>query len=452
MTADKIKLAFVVNDVATEQDNYSTIRFARRAVARGHQVALIGLGDFIYDWEEGICAMATLSKISEFEDDTDYLAHLQNTGMDRTRIALSDWDILMLRSDPAEELVARSWAPSSSLLFAQLASLQRTIVLNDPRHLTDAVNKTYFQGFPASVRPETMITREPKEVRRFLDAHGGKGVIKPLQGSGGQGVFLLDKKNRQNLNQITEAVIRDGYAIVQEYLPAAADGDLRIITLNGRPLKVDDTYASLRRFSQTEDHRSNISAGGGYEMMAPDENALAIAEIVGPKLIDDGMYLTGLDIVGDKMIELNVDTPGGISFMEDLSGVNFSGAIIDDLERKIRLQRQYDGTLTNRILVEASAVPHRLANAFIKCQNDNLSGNNCFTKFCHFEYYSEPSKCPSDRAQPRQHAVPLSKFPPDAMRLRVLGRRKHRRHSGLQAQHAFQRRDRLHEISDCRLA
>ncbi|MEP3157694.1 MAG: hypothetical protein ABJO64_15380 [Nitratireductor sp.] len=57
MTADKIKLAFVVNDVATEQDNYSTIRLARRAVARGHQVALIGLGDFIYDWEEGIPAI-----------------------------------------------------------------------------------------------------------------------------------------------------------------------------------------------------------------------------------------------------------------------------------------------------------------------------------------------------------------------------------------------------------
>jgi len=85
-------------------------------------------------------------------------------------------------------------------------------------------------------------------------------------------------------------------------------------------------------------------------MMAPDENALAIAEIVGPKLIDDGMYLAGLDIVGDKMIELNVDTPGGISFMEDLSGVDFSGAIIDDLERKVRLQCQYGGALSNRQL------------------------------------------------------------------------------------------------------
>ncbi|WP_233998056.1 glutathione synthase [Erythrobacter sp. QSSC1-22B] len=345
-----IKIAFVVNSVATEQDNYTTIRLARKAVARGHEVALIGLGDFIYDWQDGICAMATVSKIAEFKDDTTYLAHLQDSGMERARINLSEYDILMLRSDPATELTTRNWAPSSGLLFAQLASLDSTIVLNDPNQLTDAVNKTYFQGFPETVRPATSITREPDEISRFLDAHGGMGVIKPLQGSGGQGVFLIDEGNRQNLNQIVEAVIRDGYAIVQEYLPAAKKGDLRMITLNGRPLKVADTYACIHRFSQTEDHRSNISAGGGVEMAEPDEVALRIAEIVGPKLIDDGMYLTGLDIAGDKMMEVNVDTPGGLNFMEDLSGVDFSGAILDDLERKVRLQRQYGGTLTNRQL------------------------------------------------------------------------------------------------------
>ncbi len=350
MTKKKISIAFVVNDVAHEQDNYTTIRLARKAVTRGHGVALIGVGDFIYDWQDGICAMATLSKIAEFEDDKTYLAHLQDPEMERSRINLAEYDILMLRSDPAEELIARSWAPSSSLLFAQLASLNNTIVLNDPEHLTDAVNKTYFQGFPEEVRAETTITREPAEVARFLDAHGGKGVIKPLQGSGGQGVFIINKKNRENLNQIVEAVIRDGYAIVQEYLPAAKQGDLRIITLNGRPLQVDGTYACLHRFSQSEDHRSNISAGGGMEMVSPDAAALSIAEIVGPKLIDDGMYLTGLDIAGEKMMEVNVDTPGGLNYMEDLSGVNFSGAILDDLERKVRLRRQYGGTLSNRRL------------------------------------------------------------------------------------------------------
>ncbi|MGB3378938.1 ATP-grasp domain-containing protein [Allopontixanthobacter sediminis] len=347
---ETIKIAFVVNRVATEQDDYTTIRLARKAVARGHTVALIGLGDFIYDWQDGICAMATISKIAKFDDDTTYLAHLQDPKMARERINLSEYDILMLRSDPAAELTTRNWAPSSGLLFAQLASLRNTIVLNDPKQLTDAVNKTYFQGFPEAVRPETSITREPDEISRFLDAHDGKGVIKPLQGSGGQGVFLIDEDNRQNLNQIVEAVIRDGYAIVQEYLPAAKKGDLRMITLNGRPLKVDDTYACIHRFSQTDDHRSNISAGGGVEMVVPDEVALQIAEIVGPKLIDDGMYLTGLDIAGDKMMEINVDTPGGLNFMEDLSGVDFSGAILDDLERKVRLQGQYGGTLTNRQL------------------------------------------------------------------------------------------------------
>jgi len=350
MTDAPIAIAFVVNDVATEMDNYSTIRLARKAAARGHTVALIGLGDFIYDWHDGICAMATMSKVKAFRNDAGYLAHLQDPKNPRERIRLADYDILMLRSDPAEELIARSWAPSSGLLFSQLAALGDTIVLNDPRRLTDAVNKTYFQFFPEAVRPATSITREAAEVHRFLEAHGGKGVIKPLQGSGGQGVFIIDDNNRQNLNQIIEAVTRDGYAIVQEYLPAAAKGDLRMITLNGRPLKVDDTYACIRRVSQTEDHRSNISAGGAAELAVPDEAALRIAEIVGPKLIDDGMYLAGLDIAGDKMMEVNVDTPGGLNYIDDLSGVDFSGVVVRDLERKVRLRRQYGRTLGNRQL------------------------------------------------------------------------------------------------------
>ena len=264
---------------------------------------------------------------------------------------MDDCDVLMLRSDPADELGERDWAPAAGLLFAQLAVDHGVIVLNDPSHLTDAVNKTYFQKFPAAVRPGTLITREPDEVKRFVeDQPEGRAVIKPLQGSGGQGVFILDRDNRQNLNQIIEAVTRDGYAIVQEYLPLAADGDIRMITLNGRPLRVEGTYACLHRFSQSEDHRSNISAGGGVEMVEPTEAMLKVAELAAPKMIEDGMYLCGLDIVGDKMMEINVDTPGGINFLEDMSGVDFCGAILDDLERKVWLQKQYGGRLSNRQL------------------------------------------------------------------------------------------------------
>jgi len=342
-----MKIIFVVNDVATEKDDYTTIRLGRMASARGHDVALIGLGDFIYDASGSVCAMATVPEKKEFGSDADYLAHLQS-GRDKQRVVAKEYDIMMLRSDPAEELINRSWAPSSALLFAQLAAAQGVIVLNDPSKLTDAVNKTYFQHFPEAVRPATCITREEDEVRKFVEDQGGKAVIKPLQGSGGQGVFIIDEDNKQNLNQIIEAVTRDGYAIVQEYLPAAADGDIRMITMNGKPLQVDGVYACLHRFSQTDDHRSNISAGGGSKMIEPTADMLKVAEMAAPKIIADGMYFCGLDIVGDKMMEINVDTPGGLNYMEDDSGVDFSGAILDDLERKVLLQNQYRGTLPNR--------------------------------------------------------------------------------------------------------
>ena len=174
-----MKIVFVVNNVETEQDNYTTIRLARIAAGRGHDVAFISLGDFIYASDGRIAAMATVPKTGDYEDDTAYLAHLQGEAP-RQRILAQDYDIMMLRSDPAKELSTRPWAPASALLFAQLAAAGGTIVLNDPGRLTDAQNKTYFQHFPEDVRPSTCITRDTDEVNAFLDEHGGRGVIKPL--------------------------------------------------------------------------------------------------------------------------------------------------------------------------------------------------------------------------------------------------------------------------------
>ncbi|WP_201769592.1 hypothetical protein [Luteimonas huabeiensis] len=347
MTRAAIAIGFVVNRIETEQDNYTTIRLARTAAARGHRVAVIGLGDFIYDADGRVCARARIPRRGDYADDAALLAELQAEDATSERICVEDLDVLILRSDPAEELEDRPWAPNSGLLFAQLAAAKHVIVLNDPTHLTDAANKTYFQHFPEALRPETCITLNPDEIKAFIAAHGGHGVIKPLQGSGGQSVFVVAPDSEANLNQMIDAVVRDGYAIVQEYLPAAKDGDLRLLTLNGRPLRVDGTYACLRRYSGSGDARSNISAGGRYEAAEPDADALRLAEIAAPKLVRDGMYFAGLDIVGDKMMEINVDTPGGLNMIEDLTGVDFSGHIVADLERKVHLRDQYGRTLRN---------------------------------------------------------------------------------------------------------
>jgi glutathione synthase len=342
-----IKLGFVINDIATEKDYYTTVRLARVAISRGHEVALIGLGGFIYDADGIVRAMAHVPHKPSYKDDAALLADLQADDADTHRISVEALDVLMLRSDPADEVEDRPWAPNSGLLFAQLAALKHVIVLNDPGHLTDASNKTYFQHFPEEVRPVTCITLEAEEIRAFIKARDGYGVIKPLQGSGGQSVFVVTPESQGNLNQMIEAVTRDGYAIVQEYLPKAVDGDLRLITLNGRPMCVEGVYACVHRYNDSGDARSNVNAGGKTRMAQPDADALRLAEIVAPKLIRDGMYLAGLDIVGDKMMEINVDTPGGINMIEDATGVPFCAHIIADLERKVRLRDQYNRTLSN---------------------------------------------------------------------------------------------------------
>ena len=347
MTDRPMRLGFVVNDVATEQDNYTTIRLARTAANQGHSVALIGLADFIYDANGTVCAMAHVPAGSGYADDQALLDEIQGDDAARERINVESLDVLMLRSDPADELVDRPWACNSALLFAQLVTRRGVIVLNDPFHLTNASNKTYFQHFPEEVRPVTCISRDVDELRAFITTHGGRGVIKPLQGSGGQGVFVVKDGDASNLNQMIEAVIRDGYAIAQEYLPGAAEGDLRLLTLNGRPLQVEGQYACFRRYNDSGDARSNISAGGKIELAQPDADALRMAEAVAPKLIRDGMYFAGLDIVGDKLMEVNVDTPGGINMAEELTGVDFSSHIIADMARKVRLREQYGRILSN---------------------------------------------------------------------------------------------------------
>ncbi len=109
------------------------------------------------------------------------------------------------------------------------------------------MNKMYFQLFPEEVRPRTLITRDRDEIKKFAQDEGGNIVLKPLQGSGGTGVFLVKKDDMGNLNQMIEAISKDGYIIAQEYLTAAEEGDTRLFLMNGQPLKFKGKYAAFRR-------------------------------------------------------------------------------------------------------------------------------------------------------------------------------------------------------------
>ncbi len=205
----------------------------------------------------------------------------------------------------------------------------------------------YFQLFPEEVRPETLITRDHKDIKAFAKERGGTIVLKPLTGSGGRGVFLVRPDDLPNLNQMIESISRDGYVIAQEYLPEAAQGDMRLFLMNGRPLRVKGKYAAFRRLRSGDDMRSNIHAGGQKAEAHVGDAAIRIAEIVRPKLVQDGMFLVGLDIVGDKLMEINVFSPGGLGSAQKFTKINFSRYVIEALERKAQYMQFYGRNFDN---------------------------------------------------------------------------------------------------------
>jgi len=342
-----MKIGFVTNSVETEKPTYSTTRLAMSAVNLGHKSFTLGVGDFVYLPDGNIHAYARSVKNGQYDSLEEFLNELKSDQAASEMIAIDDLDVLMLRNDPADDAIERPWAYTSAILFGQMAAEHGVIVLNDPEKLARAINKTYFQQFPEKVRPKTMIGRDPARIKEYIEEQKGKVVIKPLQGSGGQNVFVVGKSEKANMNQIIEAVTRDGYCIVQKYLPAAAEGDVRMFVMNGRPLFHEGEYAAFRRVNNSGDARSNMSSGGKSERAEVTDQMLEIVEIVRPKLVRDGMFLVGLDIVEDKLLEINVFSPGGLGSSQQFTGVDFAEVVIRDLERKVRFKEYYGSNIRN---------------------------------------------------------------------------------------------------------
>lgn len=342
-----MKIGFVVNSVATEHAQYTTTRLALAATRRGHETWLMGVDDFSHRLDGSVAAHASRARGKKFANPAAYLARVQADGQPDGPITVDDLDVLVMRNDPADDIVERPWAVTSGVLFGQLSVARGTLVVNDPASLANAVNKTYFQHFPEIVRPRTLISRDAADIAGFVEAMGGCAVLKPLQGSGGSSVFFVSSDESPNLNQMIEAVGRDGYIVAQELLPEADQGDVRLFMMNGEPLMAGGHHAAFRRVNRTADKRSNMRVGGTAEPVKVTDAMLEVADTVRPKLLADGMFLVGLDIVGDKLMEVNVFSPGGLGSCESLYKAKFTDAVIEGLERKVDLRAHYGATISN---------------------------------------------------------------------------------------------------------
>lgn len=345
-----MRIAFFVNSIAGETANYSTTHLALAALSRGHDICYLTPGDFVLRPDDSLAVRALTLPAANYKKAETLFKDLQGDATTIETLDVTEIDVLLLRNDPSEDAADRPWAAQVGTVFGRLAAERGVIVLNDPDGLAQAQNKLYFQDFPAVVRPETLISKSIEEIRAFIDQQKKGVILKPLQGSGGKNVFKIASPKESNLKQIFEAVSEEGYLIAQSFIPEAADGDVRFFLMNGMPLQREGKYAAFRRAPAKGEIRSNIHAGGRAEAIAVDQTMLGIAETVRPKLIADGMFLVGLDIVGDKLLEINVFTPGGLNNLSQMYETDFTLSVIEALEHKVTVRDAYRGKIRNRDL------------------------------------------------------------------------------------------------------
>ncbi|MGC1633342.1 MAG: glutathione synthase, partial [Gelidibacter sp.] len=202
-----MKIGFIINDHATEKWNYTTPALGYAAYKRGHEVFFIGVGELSYASKGHLSVRCKTIKDRVFKGEETYFKAVQKEEF--VNVSSEDLDVLFLRNNPADEINERDWAYNAAFIFGEIAMNNGVLVLNHPSSLAGAVNKMYFQHFPEILRPKTIITRDHNEIKEFFKEQKQKMILKPLQGSGGTNVFMMDKKNEHNLSQTIDAICRD---------------------------------------------------------------------------------------------------------------------------------------------------------------------------------------------------------------------------------------------------
>ena len=237
---------------------------------------------------------------------------------DLIRKNLKELDLIFLRQDPPFDM---SYITSTFLLEYIEDEVK---IINKPSEVRNAPEKLFLNRWK-NLTPETIITRNISEINSFRKKHKNI-ILKPLYGNGGNGIFFLSEKDK-NFNSLIE-IFLDSHPeqfILQEYLPNIKFGDKRIILINGKP------EGAINRIPSENDIRANLHVGGKATKTVISNKEMEICESIGPELIQRGLLLVGIDIIGNKLTEINVTSPTGFREIQKFSNINLAKKLIESL-------------------------------------------------------------------------------------------------------------------------
>lgn len=246
-------------------------------------------------------------------------------------LPLAGFDAIFFRANP----------PLDPIMLNFLDSVKDDVfIVNSLEGMREANNKLYTAAFGdahSNIIPNTHVSKNKEYlIEQIKESKADKMILKPLNGFGGSGVILIEKSAMSNINSLLDFYIHgaDGtsnYVILQDYIEGADQGDVRILMLNGEPV------GAMRRVPGSGDHRSNVSAGGSVTKHTLTKQEKALCKQIGPKLVNDGLYFVGIDVIGGMLVEVNVMSPGGITYMNKVykNKVKVEERVIDFLESKV---------------------------------------------------------------------------------------------------------------------
>lgn len=306
-----IRVAIVMDPIASITTYKDTsFRIALEAQARGYELLYLELADMFID--QG-AAKARVRPLQVWDRSENYY----QLGADEI-VNMGDLDVIFMRKDPPFDI---EFVYATHIL--DLAARDGALVVNRPQSLRDCSEKLFTAWFPDLI-PATLVTRSAKQIREFHQKHKDI-ILKPLDGMGGASIFRVDEQG-SNLGVIIETLTNHGkrFAMVQEYLPAIKDGDKRILIINGEPVPY-----SLARIPSAGETRGNLAAGGSGRPQPLSESDLELARTIGPVLKEKGLYLVGLDVIGDRITEINVTSPTCMREIENAYQINIAGQLFD---------------------------------------------------------------------------------------------------------------------------
>ncbi|MCL6619640.1 glutathione synthase [Thermomonas hydrothermalis] len=313
---------FAPLDVVVVMDPISTIKIAKdttfalllEAQRRGHRLHYVRPGGLAIQ-DGRACATVAPLQVRDVAGDHYTLG-------DWSTLSFGSGQVVLMRTDPP---VDADYLHDTQIL--SLAQAQGARVVNDPQGLRDFNEKLAALLFPQCC-PPTLVSRDAAALKAFVAAHG-EAVLKPLDGMGGRSIFRA-RAGEANLNVILETLTAGGrhLALAQRYLPEIADGDKRILLIDGEPVEY-----CLARIPQGDEFRGNLAAGGRGEGRPLTPRDRWIAAQVGPEMRRRGMLLVGLDVIGDYLTEVNVTSPTCIRELDAQFGLNIAGRLFERIEQ-----------------------------------------------------------------------------------------------------------------------